>query len=258
MSSVIGYENIFQTGIVTASSEATGYPVENAFDGLTWDYWKATALDAADGEVSLTVDAGAPLSIVNGYFALAAHNLHLIDAVVELQGSSDNFAADIVTIAHAEPTDGRVLMRTFSDKIFRYWRLLITFTPTSVPIIGIAMIGPSLVIDEGMEPGFVPPNFSFDDTIRVNNSNAGAFLGRSIIREGSKTRIRFSNADPAWMRNHWLPFLQHVRTRPFVFSWDPVNYPGEAAYCWSEKPPPDQPYSSPLYMDADLSVKALL
>lgn len=258
MPSVIGYENLFTTGTVTASSEESGYPIENAYDGLTWDFWQPTSADAGDNSSYIEVDTGTTQSIVTGYFGLAAHNLADISATVTVQGSNDAFAAQTVQLAQTTPADNRVVFLTFSDKIYRYFRVLFTTTGGGVPVIGVVMLGRSLVLTDGMEPGFVPPVFSFDDTVKVNSANNGAFLGRSIIRKGSSTRISMSNVDPDWMRTHWLPFLEHARTMPFLFSWDTVDRPNEAAYCWTDKAIPDQAYTSSLYMGADLPVKALL
>ena len=77
MTSYIGYHNLLESGTVTASTEASGFEKENAYDNNTYDYWKPTALSSiniskgtaqAGGTSSITLDSN-DISIENYYYA---------------------------------------------------------------------------------------------------------------------------------------------------------------------------------------------
>jgi len=65
----IGYTNLLETGTVTASSEATGFDVENVFDWLLYDWWKPNAAGNAEINCSFSTYKNAD------YLAIAGHTL---------------------------------------------------------------------------------------------------------------------------------------------------------------------------------------
>lgn len=91
MTAILAYENLLEhaDSTVTATSEATGYDVENCFDWLTHDYWQATAA----GTNYVTVDLGSAKPV--DYWAVFAHDLQDNAGGVRVQYSSDNFASDV-------------------------------------------------------------------------------------------------------------------------------------------------------------------
>lgn len=91
MTAILAYENLLEhaDSTVTATSEATGYDVENCFDWLTHDYWQATAA----GTNYVTVDLGSAKAV--DYWAVFAHDLADNSGGVRVQYSSDNFASDV-------------------------------------------------------------------------------------------------------------------------------------------------------------------
>lgn len=248
---VIAYDNKLVDATLSVTSEASGYPKENAVDGLTWDWWKPTAA----GTVYFTADMGA--AIACDVWSCFAHNLASVAGSIQLQYSSDNFAADINNAGAAvSPSDTAVIFRTFASVSARYWRFEIITTGQPAAI-GALFLGPGLTLPEGMPIGFVPPTLSFEDDITNQRTHGGAFLGRSVLRRGAAGELSIIDADPAWMRATWAPFLAHAQTKTFFLSWDPDNYPAEAAFCWTSRAVDGVAYTKPLYMSHRLSYEGL-
>jgi len=253
MSVRIGYQNLFETAgaVVSATSEATGYPKENAFDWLPFDAWKA----AAAGTVYLTVDLLAAKSV--DYFGLYAHDLHNNSGTVQLQWSTDNFAASINNIGtNHTPTDDRPIFESFTSQSARYWRLKIVSTG-SASAIGCASFGAMLDVGDAPQIGFIPP-LSRGHKAIASTSVDGTFIGRTVREHASDIRISFKYLTPAWIRSTWLPFHEHAKTKPFFVSWDEVNYSSEAAFCWIEKESDMKvpKYSTAVHMDISIRARA--
>lgn len=248
---VLAYTNLLESASsVAASSEAVGFDVENAFDWLTFDFWKPT------GSTSETLTADMGSAAAADYWAVYAHDAHTQGATLQLRGSTDNFSASDVLVDSVAPASGAPIVRTFTSVSYRYWRLVIV-GGSAASSIGVFSFGPRLDMPDGMQIGFTPPTMSYNDEVLNSESQGGAFLGRSIVRQGAEGRMQFELMTPAWVRSDWLPFLEHARIKPFFLSWDPTNYPAEAAYCWTDKQITPPQYSHANYMRATLAFKGL-
>jgi hypothetical protein len=103
--------------------------------------------------------------------------------------------------------------------------------------ISIVNIGKALELPNGMQSGFVVPNHGYDDDIMNVVSETGLYLGRSLKSKGRKFTISQPPLCTAsFVRNSWIPFLEHARLYPFFFTWDNTNYPGESVFCQSNGP----------------------
>lgn len=111
------FDNLFLDGTLSASTETTGYPKENAVSENTNKSWKPTALPA-----NLKVDLGVATSVDS--FAVVAHNLGTKGLTASLQSSSDDTTWSTVSVA--SPSDDTTLLGLFSSLSSRYWRLLIS------------------------------------------------------------------------------------------------------------------------------------
>lgn len=223
--STIGYKNLLETGTVTASTEATGFEKENAFDWRPFTWWQPTAVPA-----NLTVDMGS--AVTADYFALAAHDLFDNSASIKLQYSSDNFAADTNDAFTAiTPTDNDVIFKTFTQQTARYWRVLVT---GGVSSLGVVSFGDKTDLTVGMRSGFAPPTLNRDSRLLTNESSSGQFLGRSVERRNYPGTINLTNLAPAWVRSTFDPLVDHTELKPFFFSWDDTNFSGEAVFAWMQ------------------------
>lgn len=249
----LAYTNFFETGIVSASSEATGYEKENAYDGLTFDSWKPTT----SGTHYLTVYN--THSQAADYWAIFAHDLHINSATVKLQYSNDNFASDVNDVGTAiGPIDSRVIFREFSPITSDYWRIEV-ISDVAPSSIGVAMIGSALELESTLPvdaSNFIA--YARDNEYINNNSNAGTLLGRSLLRRGLNGKINFRFMLPSWFRSNWEIFMDHAEKKPFVFVADPTNYPEEAIYTYLDGKQTDPRPTNAKYMNFSLNVRGFL
>lgn len=252
MNPVICYENLIESAAsITVTAEAAGFEKENAYDGLTFDHWRASAAGTND----YTVDLGSAQPV--DYWALYGHDLADYAGSVTFQYSSDNFAADVNTVGAAvTPSDSGAIVRAFDSISARYWRFRFVTTGTPASIAALAF-GARLTLPEAPGVGFIPPTLSYDDEVTNQRAEGGAFLGRSLRRYGGQTELTFDLMPPAWVRTDWAPFLAHARIKPFFISWDAENYPAEAAFCYTDGRLEAPSYSHSLYMRVSIKVKAL-
>jgi hypothetical protein len=247
----IGYKNLFESAsTVTASSEATGYEGSNVYNWDTSSYWKP----AATGTHYLTATFSSAVTV--DYFAIYAHNLHTYNASVQLQYSTDGTTWNDATDPQA-PSTSRPVFVSFTS-ILAAW-LRIKLVTTSGPAqIGVASFGEAMIFPSGMKPGFQPPTLSREGKYMNSVSEGGQFLGRSLLRNGAKTKIDLILLDPLWVRENWEPFIRHAEAMPFFFSWDYENHPNEAAFCFTSGKIPPAKYSDPQFMSVSLPVDALI
>lgn len=111
------WNNIFASGTLSASSEATGYPKENAISEATYNAWQPTTLPA-----TLTVDYGAPVSVDSS--ALVAHDCGTKNNTIQFQSSTDN--VNWTTRSTVSPLDDTTILTLFPSASARYWRMSFT------------------------------------------------------------------------------------------------------------------------------------
>jgi hypothetical protein len=246
----IGYENFFALSgsVVTASSEASGFPKENAYDWNTVDGWSPTAA----GTAYLTVDRGS--ADVADYFALVAHTLADVSGTVKVQYSSNGSSWTDASVLKT-PTTNAPMFVTFTSASYRYWRLVITSTG-SAPFIGLAFIGQALELDRAVGSGFILPHEAHDDKYVNQVSEGGQFLGRSVIRQGVATDLVFTLQTLTFVRGAWRTFVEHAKLRPWFFAWNPA-YSDDAILAWMEGNPRPAAYSSASLLDVGVSIRGI-
>jgi len=230
----IGYQSIIDDAVatITTTSDAASFDKENAYDWNTYDSWKA---DAA-GTVYYTIDYGS--AVTCDYWAMAAHNLFDNDGTVQLQYSSDNFAADTNSIGDLRtPTSNSPIFEAFTSTSSRYWRFEIDST-TVASYISQINLGLAFQMVRAVGAGFGIPNDAHNDDVMNSESEGGNFLGRSVRRLAIDSELKVTIQGLAWIRGEWRTFIEHARELPFFFAWNP-DY-DEAVYAWMEGNP-DKP-----------------
>lgn len=218
---VIGWRNVFADGVLTASSETTSGPAENAADGLTWDYWEGDGDTSGD---TLTVE------LVEGalcdYLAIAAHDLGSQGATIELEGS-DNGSSWTSVAGPFSPTDDKPWLWRFDGATHAWWRITILGGPTKL---GVVNAGELLVLPEGIFVGHKPAPLNRKPETMPNKSERGQFLGRSVIRAGAAVTISQDRVSQTWARTEGVAFRDHAEDRPFFFAWRHATFPEEVIY----------------------------
>jgi hypothetical protein len=248
----IGYKNLFENGAVTASSEATGYEKENAYDWFGFDWWKPTVT----GDSWLRVSFGS--AQLANYMAVWGHDLADHSASVKPQystngGSTWNDAASIVL-----PADNNTIFFVWDDINAADWRLLVNCS-TTIPVIGGVQIGEVLKFPRNVDTGFSPPSLVPVVESKTAQSEKGAFIGGSALYEGIIGSFSMKTLDPVWVRSNWIPFVNHAQTpKPFVFAWDNDTHSSEVVLAWITKKIKSPVYGDSLHMNISLSFEGIL
>ncbi|MCK4609411.1 MAG: discoidin domain-containing protein [Gammaproteobacteria bacterium] len=243
----IGYKNLLTTtGVtVTASTEGTGFEKENAYDGFGFDWWKPTAT----GDSWIKASFASAQSV--DYVAIMWHDLSDHSSSYKLQYSDDDISY-FDSFTAVSPSDNNTIYKSFTSSSHKYWRVLIN-SATTLPVIGGVLLGDTLAMPHGAEVGFAVPTLAPKIDTKTAQSELGAFIGGSQLRQGIDGNINFTNIDPAWVRTNWEPFIEHVQTPAVVvMQWDTVTYTDEIMFAWADGQVTKPSYSSPLYMNFSL------
>jgi hypothetical protein len=247
---IIGWNNLFERGTVVESSEATGYEAENAFDGLSYDSWKANASGAA----TLAVFCASSQEV--DCWGFYGSDLYVQGGTIKLQYSDDgsNWSDIGTTIT---PTHGGAHLQKFSAASHPYWRVYVN-SPTTASYFVHIFVGKALSFDRGILAGVFVPTMARTAEILDNVSEGGAFLGRSVIRRGAQISLAVRNMSETWTRSYWEPFLDYAEKRPFLICWDPGDHSDEVAFARTRGKAAPVEYNAATYMDHVLDLECLI
>lgn len=232
-----------------ASSEVfPAYRKESANNELTYSAWKPLT---GDDEFWGVIFQEA--KTIN-YCGIAAHTLADVGASVKVQYFDEGW----IDIAGAEvlPTDNRPILFLFEDILDSSFRILIS-GGNEAPRIGVIQFGRTLTMQRGIYGGHTPITLSRDTVVRPNVSEAGQWLGRSIVRAGSSTEFSWQHLTAPWYRQNFEPFVEHARTKPFFIAWRPSQYPDEVGYVWTEQDIKPSNMGIINFMDVSMTVRGL-
>lgn len=253
---ILCYNNLLTSPLatsITASTQATGYSKESAYDWLTTTYWSPTA----NGVQTLTAVYSA--AVTADYFALYRHNLGAVGASMKLQYSTDSGATWNDAFTAVTPGDNAIVLKTFAAITADHWRIRFDLGSSSVTLfVGIVAFGPKLTTQYGMPAGFVVPRHSRNTKILNNKTEGGQFAGRSIVAHGAKSTITIKAATQDWVRTYWEPFIRHAELKPFFFSRNQTDYPDDAVYCWADGDIPEYAIGEDRRQQLSLPVQCLL
>lgn len=250
MTAIIGYTNRLQesTATITASTEASGYEKENAYDGNLWDWWKGTAA----GTHTLIVDLGS--SKAADYFGCAGHTIADNSGNIRLfysdTGTSGPWTGCFTAIT---PTDSSVIFKSFSSLTKRYWKIEIVDSGSPSQI-GYVSFGPRLDLPYDMMPGFVPPLYHYDNIMTAQQTQAGAHLISSVKQRGISFDIKMPDLlTSSFVRGDYVTFLEHAYLgKLFFFQFDNDNHPSESVIAKAENIVPIS-YSSHIHLTHSIS-----
>jgi len=254
-SSYLGYDNgLLRSGAtVVPDAEDVGFPASNATSWLiTGGGWRATAITA---NLSLTL----PASESFNSFALYKHNLGTLGATVKLQYSSDGITWSDFTGSEQAPANDKAIFFVGTSQSALYWRLNFTGIAAAATLtIGQVFIGNALQLYNPPEPGFTPPELALNNKYISSRADGGDFLGRSLIRRGSKMSFSNSVVHKDWIRANWQDVMAALEKTPFYYAWDSANYPFEVAFCYVDKKIDLPKYVNSNYFSLNLSFVALV
>ncbi len=231
-SSHIAYDSFLLRSDVTltADSEDFNQEVEN---GASWPTYGGGWQTSVLGDHTIVVGfAGIQTAQC---FAIHKHNLGTLNCTISLQSSPDN--AVWTTILNSEQTPGgdqTLFFVAAQSSAARFWRLLIEGHISGTLRIAQIFIGPCFQVHQPPGLGWSWPNIALNDDFITSRADGGDFLGRSLIRRGSKTSFQMTPVVESFVRDTWLPFMQAAEEHPFYYSWDTSSFPLEVAYCYVE------------------------
>lgn len=218
------YDNVFQQGTVTASSEvgADDGWLENAVDGGTYDWWEWTTNPAW---LEVTLSTAQPVD-------MCAIGLHtgLTFVYQYYNGSAWVNLHDAVTTSSTA-----VYAVIFNEVSASKYRIYISAADDE-KILGIAMLGKSIQLPKTFYGGHAPIVLNRTTQIVRNKTEAGFDAGVYSLRTGAATSVEISNIKPSWIRENLEDLNKKLEICPFVFAWRPSTYPNDVAYCWLNSP----------------------
>lgn len=216
------FDNLFLSGTLSASSEAVGYPKENAVSENTNKSWKPSSLPA-----TLSVDLGSATSVNS--FSLIAHECGSKGNTVTIESSPDNSTWTVrCTVT---PTDDTTILGLFDSVSARYWRIQIA--NGSIPAIGVAMIGTRFNFPAGVKPPYTPVWLSQTYELLTSNTIGGQFMGNKVNRKGGMTSINLVSLERGFAESNLLAFREHYNLgKAFVWAAGPSIFSKDVGYVW--------------------------
>ena len=234
---------------LTPTSESSGYLAANAQTWLSSTRWLA----ANSAYQTLDFDLGASMNA--DCFGVYKHNLGDIAGSLLVQYSTGSAGGPFTTAWAITPGDNRALFRVNTvDIAARYWRLACS-GHIAAPSIAVIVIGKSIRLP-APEHSFAMPWLARDTEVLNMLSEAGETLGRSILRQGLRTGLKYSRMQLSWARDTWEPFVRQAEKNPFFWSWDQTQYPNESYYCFLDKKPKYGMTEKPAHVQVEASFVA--
>lgn len=199
-------------GTLVVSSEATGFEGTNALDGLTWTYWKPTAVPAT---WDLTFSSAAV-----SYIGIAAHNCGTMGTVVGVWEWTG--AAWSLVKSHTPTDDSPILFlitRRTAQTTFR-----VRFT-NAIPTVGVIYIGDVTEFPQKAEfTGSLPFNEALQSVYSDNISDGGHTLERFEVRKAVPAKMTVQHLSETWVAATLVPLLTAMKTVPVFMADRPGDY----------------------------------
>jgi hypothetical protein len=218
------YDNALR-GITPTFSGTTvsGSPPANAHDWRDFSYFQADS-----GNLDYTMTANTDIDTVSVYVA----NFTGTGAeTIELQyESSPSVYTSLQTI---NPAGGKLTFDEFTGVTVssgRNIRFVITVGTGSL-LIRQLVVGEVMEAEQGQWSTATNPEFFQGIQVSNNIAQNGSVLGRSIKRVEKRGKVMLDHLTASWVRSTWEPFAQHMARYPFVYSWNPRDYPDEIGWC---------------------------
>lgn len=206
------------SGAVAVATGGTG--AANVLNAATYSRWSFTGSQS----ITLSLPANQMIDAVG----LAAHSFGA--AVVQAYYSATD-AGVFVPVGAAQ--SGPEAMLFLLNSAVSAKRIRVVITATGPQVLGVIYAGVALQMQRPIYRGHAPATMSRVTEYLSNESEAGQWLGRNVIRQGLIVDLNWSRLSAAWVRQYFDPFIKSARTTPFFVAWNPQDYPREVAYAWT-------------------------
>ena len=215
------FRNVFAEGVLAWSSQSADGFAANALGPQTYDFWTPAAMPAS---IYTTMGVAAECDAC----AIIGHTLGSTGCTVEVLWWNGSVYISAMTIT---PTDDRDILMVFGAQTSKTWQLKVS--GPSAPSISVVMLGPRLIIPDGVSDGYVPLNLALDIDLAPSITVKGQYVGTFVKRVGAATSISLAQQRREWIEGDARPFIAHYNEgAPFVWSSCPDLLPDDMAYCW--------------------------
>lgn len=219
---------LFNTVLTNDNVQVTDHIPPHDIDGaltyLTYDFWEFT------GTQTLLVD-GADTAPVDSF---GIYGDGLVGVEVEIGYSTDS--AEYTTIYTGTITQDGATLFVFDEAILSpYWQILFTVGSDSDCKVRNMLLGQSLEFERCLMGTFAPSPYNRQSKLISSGSGDAQFLSKRFIYEGFETQVNLNMMSKEWARYQFQLFVDHALRSAYFFSWNPVDYPSEAIYGWTDE-----------------------
>ena len=217
-----------------SGSFATGFPPENALDGLTWT---RTIDSNAFGFFTLDLDFTNFTDTSAWDFdcwGIAGHKLHRDtsgNAFVRILYSDNGTNWTQWDGPYTPLTASAVFVAGLSVQRHRYWRYTL-YTEQLPAEVAVLWLGRATLMEQAVGPPFSPPGYDQNNRLLQNFGGGGQLLGTGILRQGGRTTYQFNQL--TWDFWESVEVYRHyermVEGEPFMLAWDNTGHREQAAY----------------------------
>ena len=229
---LIGYENLVTTSNISSTTETSSDPVTNLANPSTHLVWTSTQDLSPDEDEYVTVDIQTTDDV--DYVAIARHNLGTAQAVVSVEGLSDESASPTEweeLVGESMLADDKPAIFRFTAQALAQIRLRIQ-AGTEAASIGVMYVGKLLLVQRNLYVGHTPITYGRKTKFINARSESGNFLGRVKLNQRTVTSVELSKLTATWYRNNFDAFVKAAETDPFFFAWRPGDYEDEVGFVW--------------------------
>lgn len=218
---MVMFRNLLAEGTMTNPTLPTTAPRANAVTGSTFDFWQPTAVPD-----TLRVTLGAATAADGAY--IAAHTLGTAGATLTVQYFDGTTWQTQATFA---PTNNKPFGFIWPSRSATGWGIQIS---GAVAQIGVAFIGPRLVIPGGVLPDYVPIWAATEVQRQAGISRRGQFFRQRIESRSARLQPSFMDVPHSFALTDLATFRDHYNDgKPFVWASAPSVFPQDNAYVWA-------------------------
>lgn len=218
---MVMYRNLLAEGTITSGTLPAAAPRANAVTESTFDYWQPASVPE-----TLRTTLGASAAADGAFFA--AHTLGSAGATLTVQYFDGSTWQTQATYA---PTSDDPFGFIWPSRSATGWGIQIS---GSVAQLGVAFVGPRLVIPGGVLPDYVPIWAATEVQRQAGISRRGQFFGQRIESRSARLQPAFMDVPYSFALNDLADFRSHYNDgNAFVWASAPGLFPEDAAYVWA-------------------------
>ena len=239
---MVMWDNLLARGTLTDGALPADAPRLNAVDENTVDFWQPTVA------ATLRTTLSGPEAADCAFFA--AHTL--AGLTVKVQYHNGSTWVDLATVV---PATNEPFLIVFPTTSATQWGVSVS----GACIVGVAWIGPRIVIPGGVTPGYTPVWAAREVRKWGGGTRRGHWLGQRVDMVTATLAPQFMQVPYDFAATTLKAFrARYNEGRAFVFAAAPSVFPDDCAYVWAEdgESLPAPISAGALYTDLSFNVTA--